>query len=120
IPGNYRFISAEQKWLVLMMSLRGMMVRDIVSATRICKGTVCRVRSTWKDTGGVVRRSLENGRPRSLSSLEESYLESLVEKQPDIYARELQHTLFMAYDVEVDTTTITRTLHRCGFSYKNI
>ena len=33
MPGNYRFISAEQKQLVLTMSLRGMMVRDIVSAT---------------------------------------------------------------------------------------
>ena len=32
MPGNYRFISAEQKRLVLTMSLRGMMVRDIVSA----------------------------------------------------------------------------------------
>ena len=33
MPGNYRFISAEQKWLVLTISLHGMMIRDIVSAT---------------------------------------------------------------------------------------
>ena len=33
MPGNYRFISAEQKRLVLIMSLLEMMVRDIVSAT---------------------------------------------------------------------------------------
>ena len=33
MPGSYHFISAEQKQLVLMMSLHGMMVRDIVSAT---------------------------------------------------------------------------------------
>ena len=26
----------------------------------------------------------------------------------------------MVYDVEVDTTTITRALHRCGFTRKNI
>jgi hypothetical protein len=43
-----------------------------------------------------------------------------VEKQPDIYARELQHALFVAYDVKVDTTTITRALHRHGFTRKNI
>ncbi|KIJ91793.1 hypothetical protein K443DRAFT_75422, partial [Laccaria amethystina LaAM-08-1] len=120
MPGNYPFISAEQKWLVLTMSLHGMLIRDIVSVTGICKRTMRRVRSTWKDTGDVVRRSLENGRQRSLSSLEVLYLESLVEKQPDIYARELQHALFMAYDVEVDTTTITRALHRHGFTCKNI
>ena len=33
MPGNYCFISVGQKWLVLTMSLRGMMVRDIESAT---------------------------------------------------------------------------------------
>ena len=33
MPGNYCSISVEQKRLVLTMSLRGMMVRDIVSAT---------------------------------------------------------------------------------------
>ena len=33
MPENYRFISAEQKQLFLTMSLHGMMVRDIVSAT---------------------------------------------------------------------------------------
>jgi len=44
----------------------------------------------------------------------------LVEKQPDIYARELQHALFMAYDVEMDTTTITCMLHRHRFTCKNI
>jgi len=72
MSGNYCFISAEEKRLVLTMSLRGMMVKEIVSATGICKRTVCRIRSTWRDTGDVVRRSLENGRPWSLSSLEVS------------------------------------------------
>ena len=68
--GNYRFISEEQKRLVLAMSLRGVKVKDIVSTTGICKRSVCRVRSTWKATGEVVRHSLDNGRPRILSSLE--------------------------------------------------
>jgi hypothetical protein len=44
----------------------------------------------------------------------------LVKKQLDIYARELQHALFMAYDVKVDTTTITCASHRHGFTRKNI
>jgi transposase len=68
--GNYRFISEEQKRLVLTMSLRGMKVKDIVNMTGICKRSVCRVRSTWKATGEVVRPSLDYGRPRILSSLE--------------------------------------------------
>jgi len=47
-------------------------------------------------------------------------LENLVEQQPDIYAKELQHALFTAYDVEVDATTITRALRRQGFTRKKV
>jgi hypothetical protein len=71
--GNYRFISEEQKQLVLTMSLRGALIKNIVSTTGICKRSVCRVLSTWRATGEVVRRrSLDNGRHRILSSLEVS------------------------------------------------
>ncbi|KAF8954675.1 Homeodomain-like protein [Flammula alnicola] len=117
---SYRYIPEEQKQLVLTMSLRGMRVKDIVKATGICRRTVARIKGTWKSTGEVVRKSLENGRPRVLSSLEVSYLESLVERTPDIYGRELQYALFVAYNVDVDVSTITRALHRRGFTRKKV
>ena len=48
------------------------------------------------------------------------YLENLVEQRSDIYMKELQHALFAAYNVEVDGSTITRALHRRGFTRKTI
>ena len=70
--GNYRYIPEEQKKLIITMSLRGMKVKDIVSATGICKTTVCGVRRMWKATGEVVAKPLDNGRPRVLTALEVS------------------------------------------------
>jgi len=67
---TYHYIPEEQKWLVLTMSLRGMKVNDIKEATGMGQRTIARIRSNWKSTGGVVRKSLENGWPRELSSLE--------------------------------------------------
>ena len=68
--GNYQFISEEQKQLVLTMSLQGVLIKNIVSTIGICKWTVCRVLSTWRATGKVVRHSLDDGRHRILSTLE--------------------------------------------------
>ncbi|PPQ97475.1 hypothetical protein CVT26_002823 [Gymnopilus dilepis] len=118
--GNYRYIPEEQKKLIITMSLRGMKVKDIVSATGICKTTVCGVRRMWKATGEVVAKPLDNGRPRVLTALEVSYLESLVEQQPDIYVHELQDALFKAYEKHVDGKTITRALRRQGLTRKTV
>jgi Fe2+ or Zn2+ uptake regulation protein len=46
------------------------------------------------------------------------YLESLIERTPDLYLRELKVDLEENRGVSVDTSTIYRTLHRRGFSLK--
>ncbi|KAF8222564.1 hypothetical protein L208DRAFT_1322048, partial [Tricholoma matsutake] len=69
----------------------------------------------WKETGKVIQCPLETGRPCSLTSLEITYLESLIEQQPDIYVHEMSRALFLAYNVEVHDTTITCTLYCWGF-----
>jgi len=48
------------------------------------------------------------------------YLESLVEKRPDIMVQEMQNALYIAYNVEVDGTTITRALRKRGFTRKKV
>ena len=70
MAGNYRYISEEQKRLVLTMSLRGMTAKAIKDATGICERSTYRVRSTWNSSGQVVRHSLNHGRPRALTALE--------------------------------------------------
>ena len=47
-------------------------------------------------------------------------MEGLVEQTPDIYGIELQYALFVAYNVDVDVSTITRALHRRGFTWKKV
>ena len=48
------------------------------------------------------------------------YLESVIERRPDAYAKELRHALFIAYNIDVNETTITRTLQRRGFTRKKV
>jgi hypothetical protein len=44
----------------------------------------------------------------------------LVERKPDIYAKELKHALYIAYGTDVDVATIIRALHRQGFTRKKV
>ncbi|KAF8805110.1 hypothetical protein BYT27DRAFT_7224881 [Phlegmacium glaucopus] len=117
---NFHYIPDEQKKLILTMHLRGMCFRDIETATGIGIRTIQRIKRSWLLTGKVVNKPLEPGRHRCLTSLEVSYLESLIEQRPDIYMKELQHALFVAYNVEVDGSNITRALHRRGFTRKKV
>ena len=48
------------------------------------------------------------------------YLESLIERKPDIYLSELKEQLEAAYEVRVDETTISRTLKRRGYARKKV
>lgn len=54
------------------MSLRGMKTKDIGLATGIKPCTIRKWLQLWKATGALVKRPLERGRPRVLTSLEVS------------------------------------------------
>lgn len=144
VGGHYRFISEEQKRLVITMLDRGQTPANIENATGISVRTVQRVRRLWLSTGRVAKHPLEKGRGRILTSLEVSvsdyslnsgftlqvlkaiillflqFLESLVEQRPDIYLKELQHALFVVYDVEVSNNTVNRALRNRGFTRKKV
>ena len=70
--GNYRFISEEQKRLVITMLDRGQTPTSIENATGISACTVRRVRWLWLSTGRVIKSPLEKGRQRILTLLEVS------------------------------------------------
>ena len=55
--GHYRYISEEEKKLVLTMSLRGMKAKDIELATGIKCRTLRWLISLWKSTGEVVKHT---------------------------------------------------------------
>ena len=78
---TYHYIPEAKKQLVLRMSLRGMTVKKIMNATGIGQMTIFRIKSNWKHTERVICISLENGRPRILSSLEVSVCVSTIRAQ---------------------------------------
>ena len=58
---TYHYIPEAKKKLVLRMSLRGMMVKEIMNATGMGWMTIFRTKSNWKHTGRVICTFLENG-----------------------------------------------------------
>ncbi|EPQ59948.1 Homeodomain-like protein [Gloeophyllum trabeum ATCC 11539] len=115
--GNRRYIPPEQKQLVITMSM-SMKPREIAEVTKMGRSTVSRILALWRDTGEVERKPPDLGRPRALTSVEEMYLESLIERRPDTYLSELQDSLLDACGISVDQRTISRTLKRRGFTRK--
>ena len=67
---NFRFIPEPQKRLIIIMLEQGKSPKEISLATRFSMNTVYRVRKLWSSTGSVVKRAVERGRPRTLTSLE--------------------------------------------------
>ncbi|RXW12687.1 hypothetical protein EST38_g13170 [Candolleomyces aberdarensis] len=117
--GNRRHITKEVKQLVVVMSMY-LRSRQIAEITGISRRTVNRVLGLYRTTGSVVRVPLQPGRPRVLNSLHVAYLESLIERTPDLYLSELQEQLEDAYGISVSEYTITTSLKRAGFSRKKM
>ncbi|KAH9028438.1 Homeodomain-like protein, partial [Lactarius deliciosus] len=107
--GNRRHIPKEQKWLIITMSAH-LSNHDIAVATEISERTIRRVLKRWRETGDVICRPLQAGRPRELTSLEVSYLEGLITRSPDLYLTELKECLEETYGVGVDERTISNSL----------
>jgi transposase len=100
--------------------------------------TVQRVTALALQTGSVVRRPLQAGRPRELNALDanvgsnilytsrclahnfDQFLEACIQRTPDIYIEELQQKLQDARHIHVSRLTIARTLKRCGFTRKQV
>ncbi|KAJ7687051.1 hypothetical protein B0H17DRAFT_1264894 [Mycena rosella] len=118
-PGNRRHIPEEQKQLVVIMA-HTMAPKDIAAATGIHRRTINRILETWRETGKCVRRPLELGRPRILTTFDVSFLEGLVLRTPDIYTFELQQALFVHTGLNVDKDTLRNALIRRGYTRKTV
>ncbi|KAF8957714.1 hypothetical protein BDZ97DRAFT_1669451 [Flammula alnicola] len=118
--GNRRHIPAAQKELLVTMSRNGMKPEEISRVTGTGFSTVKRVLRLHRTTGSVVKKPDIMGRPRLLNALDVAYLESCIERTPDIYISELQEELLEARGVEASDATIIRTLKRRGFVRKKV
>ncbi|OAX37259.1 hypothetical protein K503DRAFT_743011 [Rhizopogon vinicolor AM-OR11-026] len=76
------------------------------------------IRKTFRETGEVMRTPVCAGRPRILDGLDANFLESCIERQPDILPTEMQDQLREIFGVEVSISTIPRTIRKRGFTRK--
>ncbi|KAF9475006.1 hypothetical protein BDN70DRAFT_884224, partial [Pholiota conissans] len=109
--GNYFCIPEQQKQLVVRISLGG------IIATGISARAVRQHMSQWKSTGHTVKHSIAIGRPHVLTLLDFAVTSS-IEQRTNIFLSELQEALFIAHEVDIDTTTISRALYRKGYTRK--
>ena len=116
----------------------GVCDRDIHRYTGISQRAMKRLRKTYRETGEVAKVLVCTGRPRLLDSLDAGvristcfsgwsvpvdiaqFLEGCIERQPDIMLVELQDLLHEVCGQEVSISTISRTLGRRGFTYKQV
>ncbi|KAF8485265.1 hypothetical protein DFH94DRAFT_624763 [Russula ochroleuca] len=117
--GNRRHITPSVKQQLVTMSAY-ILPCEISHVTQISKRTVNRVLRLQRRTGSVLQRPLQAGRPRTLNGLDIAYLEACIEWTPDMYLQELREELFQAREVDISVATIHRSLHRRGFSHKQV
>ncbi|KAJ6448761.1 hypothetical protein C8R45DRAFT_850143 [Mycena sanguinolenta] len=117
----YRYIHPQQKELLVTIKQTVPKNRDIANMTKISGRAVHRTLKNYYDYGDVVPPKIaQTGRPRALNGLDICYLEGLVERRPDSTAAELRQGLREGMQIDVDESTITRTLHRRGYSFKKV
>ncbi|KAJ7778716.1 hypothetical protein DFH07DRAFT_715713, partial [Mycena maculata] len=81
---------------------------------------VQRIKQTWQEIGEVCRDRRHVGRAPLMSPANSKFMLALVEHSPDIYLDEIQEALFTQHDIDVSLATISRTLHRLGYSSKKL
>ncbi|KAJ3510040.1 hypothetical protein NLJ89_g4895 [Agrocybe chaxingu] len=89
-----RYISKEEKKIALRMSVESHLNdEEIAEYTGIRPRTMRRLRQQYRETGEIERKPVVSGRPRLLNALDATFLEALVERQPDILVSEIMEYL---------------------------
>ncbi|KAJ7212603.1 hypothetical protein GGX14DRAFT_332640, partial [Mycena pura] len=81
---------------------------------------VQRVLTTWRATGMVCCVRAGIGRARLMHPTHCNFVVALIERQPDIYLDEIQLQLIIMHDLHVSLPTLSRTLHRLGYTSKKL
>lgn len=136
-PGNRRHIPIPIKELMVTLQVRkGLKKKQIADLLDVNVRTVRRVTKLEATTGSVVREPISKGPRRVLNGIDCAvsytgsrcipahwlfkYLESLLERTPDLYLHELQNDLVINRGVYVSLKTISRTLHKRGLTRKKL
>ncbi|KAF8237692.1 hypothetical protein L208DRAFT_1246195, partial [Tricholoma matsutake] len=116
---NYRYIPPVQKELICHLSLT-LKTHKTMYHTSINICTMQHVLQLWRQTGYINKKPLQAGRPQALTGYYISYIEGLIERQPDIYLCEIQDHLLEAFDINITGMTISSSLHHWGYTRKKV
>ncbi|KAG2365558.1 hypothetical protein BDR07DRAFT_1215820, partial [Suillus spraguei] len=116
----YIHVSKERKQVALQMSLLNVKDPTIRRYTGISEWSLRYLWKVYRESGEVVRTPVCAGQHRILDSLNANFLEVCIEQQPDIYLTEMQDQLRETCSVKVSIATISRTIHRRGFTQKKV
>ena len=115
-----RAYSDDLRWRIVYMSqMLGMTTVDISSVTFVSERTIQRYVERFTVTGDVAQFAKRNGPTRMLGGREEALIVQAVLDKPVLCLHVLQSCLHVN-GVQVDVSTICRTLHRLGFTYQKI
>lgn len=112
-------ISDDRKRDIVLLH-RTHSARQISGMLDVSERTVQRVIANVRQTGRVSRPAPIKGRHRILTNNDVTFLQSCVERTPDIYLRELQQELEAVCGAVASEATIERALKRRGYSRKKV
>ena len=93
-------------------------ISEIASLFGVCPVFVKKMLRQWRDNGDLAPRAHGGGKPKSLTDLQCQLLRRSVRQQNDISLAELQSLLAEQERINVDVSTISRTLSALGLPLK--
>ncbi|KIJ10235.1 hypothetical protein PAXINDRAFT_157674 [Paxillus involutus ATCC 200175] len=81
---------------------------------------VQRVLKLYRDTSGIIKQRMQDGRPPLMSESASEFMLALLEHSPDLYLDEIQEQLNSLHSLDVLIATIWRTLRRLGLTNKQL
>ncbi|KZP22976.1 hypothetical protein FIBSPDRAFT_667424, partial [Athelia psychrophila] len=116
---NRRHIERSVKESIIVLSTH-LKQSHISRMLNVSTRTIRRLVLLSRRTGSIVAEPLRRGRLRVLNALDVAYLESIVDRTPDIYLEELQVELEEGRGIHVSTETVRMTLKRAGYTRKKV
>ncbi|KAJ7048356.1 hypothetical protein C8F01DRAFT_944077, partial [Mycena amicta] len=115
------YIHPERKRLIPIIKQKVASNAEIAEMTGMGTRTIRRALHNHGLYGDVVAPPKgQVGRPRAATGLDEFYLECLVHERPDAMLSELRDDLHTGMGIDLDESTIARTLCRRGFTRKQV
>ena len=112
--------SDDLRWRIVWMKCGlGMKTAEIATTMFVSDRTVQRYVQRFELTGNVSPFQRKNGPGRILTEADEAVLVERLFDQPGVCLTELKQLLLLR-GVDVDESTVWRTLHRLGFTHKKI